>query len=87
MHLRHLLLVSSLGFKAHAAARNVVDLKSIRPIPQSVFLPDGNVTLQLLQARGDGVRCGPGVGKCFDGKCCSTAGRSSFRDVDIWYPN
>lgn len=77
MHMRHLLLLPILGLEARTVARNIVELQPGHHTSQSVHLPDGNVTPHLLMRGGDGVRCGPGVGTCSDGKCCSTAGSSS----------
>lgn len=75
--MRHLLLLPILGLEAHTVARNIVNLQPGHHTPQSVHLPDGNVTPHLLMRGGDGLRCGPGAGRCRDGKCCSTAGTSS----------
>ncbi|KAH1549574.1 hypothetical protein KXV31_009795 [Aspergillus fumigatus] len=74
MHIRHLLFLPILGLKAHTVARNIVKLQPGHHTSQSGPLSDGNVTPHLLIRNGDGVRCGPGVGTCPDGKCCSTAG-------------
>lgn len=77
MHIRHLLFLPILGLKAHTVARNIVKLQPGHHTSQSGPLSDGNVTPHLLIRNGDGVRCGPGVGTCPDGKCCSTAGTFS----------
>ncbi|KAK9608506.1 hypothetical protein V6Z96_006000 [Aspergillus fumigatus] len=74
MHIRHLLFLPILGLKAHTVARNIVKLQPGHHTSQSGPLSDGNVTPHLLIRNGDGVRCGPGVGTCPNGKCCSTAG-------------
>ncbi|GAQ03109.1 chitin deacetylase ARB_04768 [Aspergillus lentulus] len=74
MHMHQLLLLPILGLEAQTVARNIVKLQPGHHTSQSGPLSGGNVTPHLLIRNGDGVRCGPGVGTCSDGKCCSTAG-------------
>ncbi|RHZ47573.1 chitin deacetylase CDA6 [Aspergillus thermomutatus] len=87
MHMRHLLLLPILGLEGHTAARNIIKLQPGHHTSQSVYVPDGNVTPHLLISRGDGVRCGPELGTCSDGKCCSTAGYCGVTEAHCRSPD
>lgn len=75
MHVRYLLVASSLNFITGVLGRNIIDLPSnYETVPVVSKLQDPGTTQNQLARDLGGERCGAGYGRCSNGNCCSTAG-------------
>lgn len=81
MHMLRL-VVSGLGLVACTTARNIFSLQPNRQGTHLLPLTHGDAPDHKLVERGSSPRCGPDHGKCPEGKCCSTAGISTYFLVD-----
>lgn len=77
MHMLRL-VVSGLGLVACTTARNIFSLQPNRQGSHLLPLTHGDAPDHKLVERGSNPRCGPDHGKCPEGKCCSTAGISTY---------
>lgn len=75
MHVRYLLVASSLKLITGVLGRNIIDLPSnYESVPVVSKLQGPSATQNHLARDLGGERCGAGYGRCSNGNCCSTAG-------------
>lgn len=75
MHVRYLLVASSLKLITSVLGRNIIDLPSnYETVPVVSKLQGPGATQNQLARDLGGERCGAGYGHCSNGNCCSTAG-------------
>ncbi|KAL2870681.1 chitin deacetylase CDA6 [Aspergillus lucknowensis] len=75
MHVRYLLIASSLKLLSSATGRNIIDLHpEYETVPVVSNLESPGVSQNLLDRDIGSARCGAGFGRCSNGNCCSTAG-------------
>ncbi|KAL2830537.1 hypothetical protein BDW59DRAFT_158451 [Aspergillus cavernicola] len=75
MHLRYILVASSLQLLTYVCGRNIIDLHpEYETVPVLSKLQGPEATQHLLDRDFGGARCGAGFGRCSNGNCCSTAG-------------
>ena len=75
MHVRYLLVASSLKLITGVLGRNIIDLPSnYETVPVVTKFQDPSATQNHLARDLGGERCGAGYGRCSNGNCCSTAG-------------